>query len=60
LATLKRLRNIRTLWRGAALMMVFFAETSHYAHARAKALLGEWKNCRALSLPQKAHVGGFV
>jgi hypothetical protein len=40
--------------------MAFFGETSHYAHAKVKASLGDRKNYSALSSPLKAYLGGFV
>ena len=57
---LRRLRDIRTLLCGAALRMAFFGETSHYAHAKVKASLGDRKNYSPLSSPLKAYLGGFV
>jgi len=60
LAILRKLRNVQTHWQGTALWIVFFAETSHGAYVKTKALFGGWKNYRALSSLLKFHLRGFV
>lgn len=59
MAILRKLRNIQTLWPCVALRVVF-AGPSHSAYVKVKALLGDWKNYRALSLALKTYLGGFV
>jgi hypothetical protein len=60
LAIPRRLKNIRILWQGTALRMVFFAATSHRAHLKARVLLGDRKIYHALPSLLKGHLGDLV
>ena len=60
MAILRRPKNIRALWPGAAFRMVFFVEASHRAYVKAEALLSDRRNYHALSSLLKAFLGGFI
>jgi hypothetical protein len=56
LAILEKPRNIRLLWQGIVLWIVFFSETGHCEYSKVKALLWDRRHYRAVSSLLRAYL----